>query len=103
MQVAMVEQDIEILVDRIPQFRGNRVDLRKLACGLAKAYFEQTNNADTLFPQDVVLGAIFLACTKLGPHFSPLEFARAANVDLVAWPNVAEDMREHLRPMLAVP
>jgi len=96
MFLATVSSLIEDVANTVPSFRANRSDVRQLAGRLAEMYLKQVDYAGTLFPRDIALAAIHLACTQLGPRLSFTELAREANTDLTAWPSVEDDMRRRL-------
>lgn len=98
----MLPPAVNITIDRVVSsveaFNGNGDDVKSYARSLAEAYLKQEADlVRTLFPRDVAMGAILLACEKLGPRFTATGLARASNEDLVAWPDVANDMRLRLQ------
>jgi hypothetical protein len=96
-----VETTIMRVVGSVEAFNGNGEDVKSYARTLAGAYLKQKSDLIwTLFPRDVAMGAILLACEKLGPKLTASGLARASNEDLIAWPDVANDMRLRLQDML---
>lgn len=94
-----VETTIARVVGSVEAFNGNGDEVKSYARSLAGAYLKQKSDL-TLFPRDVAMGAILLACEKLGPKFTASGLARASKEDLTAWPDVANDMRLRLKDML---
>jgi len=101
MFLTVIAREIEDIVEKVPAFDGNGVQLKNFARNIAEAYLKRIGYADTLFARDIALGAVLLASAKLGPSISASELARAAHADLIAWPNVASDIRQQLRDLLA--
>lgn len=101
MLLVSVENNITRVINSVEAFHGNGDKVRSVASFLAESYLDRAPSVDVLFPRDVAMGAILLACEKLGPAFSATGLARAANEDLVAWPQVAGDMRLQLQDVLS--
>jgi len=97
---SVLEREIEAVLNHFPDSSVSRKEIQDLSATIAKTYLKRIRNGDTLFSRDVALGAVFLACWKLGQHFSASELAQVAKVDLTAWPSVAKAMQQQLQDIL---